>query len=69
MKYDSNKNNTAMGGASPHNEYVACAIVRSSGDSKTATACSSKVRSPHKGTEKHYQYEDAGSGWGGNVLR
>lgn len=65
----SGSNNSQMGGASPHNAYVAKAIVRSSGDACANMALNSKTRSPHRGTSKHYQYESAGEGWGGNVKR
>jgi hypothetical protein len=62
--------NAGLGGATPHNEYVACAIVRSSGDGKTQTAMDSKTRSPHHpSSPPNYHYQDAGSGWGGNVNR
>lgn len=69
MKYSHGKNNTQMGGASPHNKYVACAIVRSSGDEKASGFMENRTRSHYKGTDKHYHYESAGEGWGGNVHR
>lgn len=62
-------NNEQKGGASPHTGHVAEAIVRSKGDAVTMSAMESKTRSPYKSTEKHYEYESCGEGWGGNVKR
>lgn len=62
-------NNSQKGGASPHNADIAKAIVRSSGDATAMGFMDNRTRSPHKGTDKHYQYESAGEGWGGNVKR
>jgi len=63
------KNNTQQGGASPHNAYIAKAIVRSAGDACAQDGMGSKTRSGHASTGKPYHYESAGEGWGGNVHR
>lgn len=43
-------------------------LCRSAGYSKTESAMSSKRGSMYPATSKHYQYEDAGSGTGGNMI-
>lgn len=64
------KNTEGMGGATPHNEYINCVLDRGHGDSKTEKAVGSKTRSNHHpSSPPNYHYQDAGSGWGGNVKR
>lgn len=69
MKKSPGTNNSQMGGASPHNHYIAIAIVRSAGDATSASFCENRTRSPYKATDKQYDYISAGEGWGGNVKR
>lgn len=64
------KNTEGMGGASAHNEYINCVLSRTAGDAKTQKSMDSKTRSPHHpSSPPNYHYQDAGSGWGGNVQR
>jgi len=69
MKKSSETNNSQMGGASPHNAYIAKAIVRSAGDACASEFESNRTRSPYKATEKQNLYQSSGEGWGGNVHR
>ena len=45
------------------------ALSRSAGYQKTMAACENKTRSPHKGSEKHNQWEGKGDNSGNDNLR
>ncbi len=61
-------NNSGPGAIKPKPSESACSFVRSIGYQKTMKAFDNRTRSGHTATSKHYQYESAGSGLGGNVL-
>lgn len=61
-------NNDKMGGATPHNAYIACAIDRGAGYAKTEDAVSNRTCSRYKGGSKHNHWEGAGSGTSGNMM-
>lgn len=66
------KNNSQQGGASPHNEDIAKALVRSSGDATAKSFEGTRTSSPHMpgaGAENWKWQEVPGEGWGGNVNR
>lgn len=65
-------NNTQMGGATPHNEGIAKAIVRSSGDATAKAFEGTRTASPHLPSDgaENWPYKTVpGEGWGGNVQR
>lgn len=62
-----NSNNSG-GGATPKSGKHYTPLCRKSGYNSTMGAMDSRVRSQYPHTGKHYQYESAGDGQGGNVL-
>lgn len=62
------KKNNSGGGTQAKTGDHYTPLCRASGFMRTEAAMGNKTRSRHQHTSKHYQYEDAGSGTGGNTI-
>lgn len=62
------KKNNSGGGTQPKTGKQYTPLCRAKGYNETEAAMGSRTRTQHPHTSKHYQYEDAGSGTGGNTI-